>query len=342
MRKHNSTIFYKQGDAYVFRCPSILDIYSSQHYEQTVRFIQSLEQVSRLNMKKVIISFFHCTSIKAAAAVLLYAQLETLLKSSDVSIQLKTGVNFSVNRVLKTSGFDYLCKHRMSANVFDHQQDFLPIISGRGGLYRDEIVDYIKQVIYNNQLSDTEEYIFSDAIYEAIDNIGLHAYDFSDPEKLWWLKCSVFNDELYLVLYDKGKSIPATFTRGNQFFDEIDWQSPEMIEQLVQHHKAWGLQKPLDIDTIAQTSMGDEIAISFAMSDEITRIDNEDEDKHGQGSKSIKKLVSDHPNGLLWVFSRGGLLYFENEHKMPQLRRNITPIQGTIIQWNIGVKKCQI
>lgn len=333
--------FYKRGNTYIFRSPSVLDIYSPFNYESTVRFIDSLKHISRLNMVDVEISFLSCHDMKVAALVLLYAQLETQLKISNARIKLRVGINGRLDRILKVSGFYHLCEHRCSDNKFNKEKRFLPIISGSGALYRDEIVDYIKQVIYNNQLSDDEEYVFSDAIYEAIDNIGLHAYPVEDQEKLWWLKCAVFDEELYLVLYDQGKGIPASFTRGNKFFDEIDWDAPEVLKSLEEHHKSWALKKPLDIKKISETQMSDEISISFAMSDDITRIDDSNEDKHGQGSKSIKKLVSDHQGGLLWIFSSNGLFRFENQNKMPLLRHHKSPILGTIIQWNIGVKKCR-
>ena len=81
------------------------------------------------------------------------------------------------------------------------------------------------------------------------------------------------------------------------------------------------------------------MAIFFAMADDITRMTGDDELKHGQGSKSIKRLVSSHENGILWIFSNRGLYRYKNDDSPPWLKDYKQSINGTLIQWNIKVYK---
>ncbi|QQB09117.1 hypothetical protein I6H44_07570 [Aggregatibacter segnis] len=74
------------------------------------------------------------------------------------------------------------------------------------------------------------------------------------------------------------------------------------------------------------------------MSDDITRMTGNDKYKHGQGSKSIKKLVSDNKNGKLWVYSNRGLLFYQDDRTLPELYNMRNSIEGTLVQWNIRIK----
>lgn len=321
----------------IFKCPEYLDIYNTENYEKTLQFINSLERVIKESLPEITISFMRTKDVKAAALVLLYAKLEVLIKCCDVKIHLLCGINPRLSQRLKEEGFFNLCKLKNSSNNFSGPQ--LPIISGKSGEFRDKIVDFIKEQIYQNQFDDNLEYVYGDAIQEAINNVSLHAYtDQKDNEKHWWLNCSLIDDELYLVLYDQGRGIPVTFTKGNKAFDEVDWDDPDLQNEVKKLITKWGLELPLiSKETVENTKNSDSSSIFFAMSDDITRMIGSDELKHGQGSKSIKKLVSSHEKGILWIFSNKGLYRYENDDKAPFLKDYINSIQGTLIQWNIKV-----
>lgn len=323
----------------IFKCPEYLDIYNSRNYEKTLQFINSLDRVAKEALSEITISFMRTKDAKAAALVLLYAKLETLIKCSDVKIHLLCGVNPRLSLLLKENGFFYLCRYRSSSNNFSTSQ--LPIISGKSGEFRDQIVDFIKEQIYKNQFDDNLEYVYGDAIQEAINNVSLHAYaEQNDINKHWWLNCSLIDDELYLVLYDQGKGIPVTFTKGNKAFDQVDWNDLELQSEVKRFITKWGIELPIiSQETIDNTKESDCSSIFFAMSDDITRMTGSDELKHGQGSKSIKKLVSSHEKGILWIFSNRGLYRYENDGVAPFLKDYKNSIQGTLIQWNIKVFK---
>ncbi|KNE85439.1 hypothetical protein [Aggregatibacter aphrophilus] len=323
----------------IFRCPRIFTIYNNEYRNESLAFINSLDLIIKNNLTEVTISFFSCIDIKAAAMVLLYSKLETILASSHVKIHFLFSPFYGdLQLLLKKSGFAYLLKHRKSKNNLERGQEGMPIISGVGGKFRDEIIDFIQYQIYKNKLTPEQEHILSDAIYEAINNVTLHAYPEHDAcHRPWWLMCDLFENELYLVLYDQGSGIPKTFCKGNKLFDSIDWESDEAKQVLTELIDKFGLSQNISIPSIEAISTSESTAIHLAMTDDITRMTGKDEEKHGQGSKSIKKLVSSHENGTLWVFSCGGLMKYLNDDTLPELVDLPIPINGTLIQWNIKV-----
>ncbi|OOF60838.1 hypothetical protein BH925_04185 [Rodentibacter pneumotropicus] len=330
-----------------FRCPKVFTIYNNEYRDESLRFIKSLDLIIKNNLTEATISFFSCIDIKAAAMVLLYSKLETILKSNNVKIHflfspfhngLLSPFYINLPLLLKKSGFAYLLKYRTSKNSFDREQEGMPIISSVGGQFRDEIIDFIQYQIYKNKLTPEQEHILSDAIYEAINNVTLHAYpEHDDLHRPWWLMCDLFDNELYLVLYDQGSGIPKTFCKGNKLFDSIDWESDEAKQVLTEVIDKFGLSQNISIPSIEAVSTSESTAIHLAMTDDITRMTGKDEEKHGQGSKSIKKLVSSHEKGTLWVFSGRGAMKYFNDDTLPELVDLPIPINGTLIQWNIKV-----
>ena len=322
----------------IFRCPKVFTIYNNRYRDDSLAFIKSLELIEKNNITEVTISFFSCVEIKAAAMVLLYSKLETILKNSNVKINFLFSPFYSdVQVLLKKSGFSNLLKNRTSKNSFDREHG-MSIISSVGGTFRDEIIDFIQYQIYKNELTPEQEHILSDAIYEAINNVTLHAYPENDSlHRPWWLMCDLFDNELYLVLYDQGSGIPKTFCKGNKLFDSIDWESDEAKQILSETINKFGLSQDVSIPSIDELSKSESTAIHLAMTDDITRMTDKDEEKHGQGSKSIKKLVSSHEKGTLWIFSGGGAMKYLNDDTLPELVDLPIPINGTLIQWNIKV-----
>ncbi len=327
---------------YIFSCPEVLNIYNKEHFESSVRFINSLDKITQYGYQDVIISFVACRLLRGAAMMLLYAKLETILQKCKVNISIRKSLYPKVNEFLQKSGLVYLCKNRCSQNDITQTKGGVGILNGNTGEFRDEIIDFISNDVYQNSLTDEEEYRFSDAIQEAINNVYRHAYEKDAPadERPWWWMCTVSDDELYLVLYDQGKGIPATFSRGNELFDQVDWRSDESQQVLKELTEKWGLSSDIDLPNLVDTSkaMSDSVSISFAMSDDVTRMLGDDELKHGQGSKSIRKLVSDNENGYLFICSNRGIFIYRNEDSMPELHDMTTSINGTLVQWNIRIK----
>lgn len=341
-KKNNFKDVYFVKGQYVFSCPEIFNIYDREHCESSVRFVNSLDKIIQCNYKNVIISLVGCRILRGAAVMLLYAKLETILQNSDVEISIKNSIYPNVNALIKKSGIDYLCKNRKSENDITKAKEHYPILNGNAGAFRNEIVDFISQEIYQGSLTDEEEYRFSDAIQEAINNVYRHAYSKDTPSnnRPWWWMCSVIDDQLYLLLYDKGQGIPNTFVKGNEFYDQIDWHNEESQSILQDLIKRWELPYSIPIEELEKITQSptDSLSISLAMSDDITRMNGEDELKHGQGSKSIRKLVADNDDGWLFIVSNRGMLWYRDEQSMIELHDMKCSINGTLVQWNIRIK----
>lgn len=341
-QKNKFKMVQKIKGGYLFSCPEILNLYNIEHVESSVRFINSLDNIIWRNYQQVIISFVGCRLIRGAAMMLLYAKLETILQKSDVEIVIQSSFNPIVNKQIEQAGLMYLCQHRCSKNDITQTHGGIAILNGTAGEFRDEIIDFIRRDIYQNTLTDEEEYRFGDAIQEAINNVYRHAYPIDTPEKSrpWWWMCAVFEDQLYLMLYDQGQGIPATFTQGNEYFDQIDWESEESQQTLQNLKERLGLPSKLNLSDIKKTSKlkTDSMLIALAMSDDITRIEGDDELKHGQGSKSIRKLVADNENGHLFICSNRGIFMYKDEQSKVNLYDMNVSINGTLVQWNIRIK----
>ena len=339
-KRYEPYVVNSKGE-HIFYVPQYLSIYNPKDYKITMRFINSLDLILEKDLKEVTIDFSFCNKLKAAATVILYARLDSILerqKNIKINIKSKIKSKYFVDKIyilLKQNGIIDLCQRKkQSKDIFN--RPILPVISGVSRQFIDDIIDFIKEQIYGNKLTGEQEHIYSDAVFEAINNVTVHAYpDISRDKCQWWLKCDVADNQLFLVLYDQGAGIPDTFKKGNDLFDNIDWQSDEVKDILKSQKELFNIDedKELELSSLENESS----IISLAMAPDLTRITGDDEKKHGQGSKSIKKLVSINDNGILWVFSNSGLYKYRDENTLPQLVDAQQSINGTLIQWNIRI-----
>ena len=331
--------------------PPILDIYGN-HSHETMTIIQWLEKYQQYSLYQTIILDFRETRyIKAAALVILFAALDRLITDFNKEIKIIHSRNIKINRTLEQSGILNLCRNRMVSNNFD--KEYLPIISSTGGKHREDIVDFLAKKIYKDMPAVLEN-IYADAIQEAINNVAAHAYlNFNEHiKKKWWLLCELIGNQLYLALYDTGIGIPASFEINMNWIDRLDITKEQVIQDLkniYQKELKWAENagKTFEdyIETIKQQKQNkqkniqlpDSHKIYLAMYADITRKEGRDELKHGQGSKSIKALVSNNDDGVLWIFSGFGRMQFRSDTETPNLTTLSSKLTGTLIQWNIQV-----
>ena len=350
---HKNTAFKNvQGElSEKLTMPQILDIYNDNSHE-TMKMIQRLEKHQHSSYKTLILDFQITHKIKAAALVILFAVIDKLITDCHKKIKLILSKDIKTNQILYKSGITYLCKNEKVLNDFTGEQ--LPIISSTGGKYRDDIVDFLGEKIYNG-MPPTLENIYADAIQEAINNVTAHAYLNLNAtiRKKWWLLCSVFDNQLYLVLYDAGIGIPSSF-EVNMDFSELDTTQERVLldlKNIYQTQYDWINDKfptfEHYIDAINSHKqknlqeippLPDSHKIYLAMHGDMTRKQGRDELKHGQGSKSIKALVSNNDTGVLWIFSGFGKMKFKSEQQTPSLTTLSNKLTGTLIQWNIQVQ----
>lgn len=125
--------------------------------------------------------------------------------------------------------------------------------------------------------------------------------------------CSVFDDSLYLAIYDQGVGIPETIHK-------TEW--------------LWGIIKKSSklMQRVSKSRDADLIELSMELGQSQTK-----QKKHGKGSKSIRALVEETPDGQLWIFSNKGLLK-ESSKSNRTLIEHHDSIGGTLVQWNIRLK----
>jgi hypothetical protein len=324
----------KVGNAIVVHAPERISIYSfddsrSNAYLDTMGFIDEICKF--VGVTNVILDFTQTKSIKAAAMVVLYSHVQQNL----VPDRYKTTVGWSrtspqVNSMLRRSGVVRLISSGRTFSDFSNLKS-LPVVSGVGGSNLDEIIDFIQERIYDNKMDPDTEYKFGDAVSETINNVGLHAYpNLTSDEKEWWLTCDLIGDQLYLAIYDNGVGIPNTVVKKKWFLASLKSSYPEKYKEIV---KTLG-DTAKDYMLYAFKRLKDAELIYISMIGDVT---GTKKSKHGQGSKSIKALVSDTKDGKLWVYSNKGLYKFEPGDKTPQVYRLPTKMNGTLIQWNIQI-----
>ncbi len=328
--------------------PEVLDIYGTNDVEHSLNFIHRLQNYQENEISNITINFRQNRILKAAALVIIFSIAERLIIDYKKSITLILPSNREAPGVIKTlrrSGLIELCQNKVSKNQFDKK--YLPIVSSNGGRFREEIIDFIVKKIYKD-MPPALENIYADAIQEAINNVTAHAYLGKNDHiiKRWWLLCEVIGDQLFLVIYDAGIGIPKSL-EIHLTQKDLDFTQPESIAELQKHYNEYPelnqhytsfeqMFSVLQNATLPKV-FPDEWKIYLAMIGNFTRKTGKDELKHGQGSKSIKALVSTNDNGVLWIFSGLGRVKFIDDALTPKLVCLPKHLTGTLIQWNIKV-----
>lgn len=341
----------------IIAAPEHLNCYDTKTYNTSIHFFNQITSiVNSQKTKRIVLDFSDTVTLKAIDIVVLFSIIEMSINTNKIKFSIRfSKTNSARGRIrdaLIRGGLIHLCKFNSVNNTFD--EPYLPVISGKGGNYREEIIDFLMKEIYKCKMEPQLELTYSSAIHEAINNVRAHAYkDFDEPK--WWLKCSYIPDEgeLYLVIYDQGVGIPNTFP--NEEHKEQMRQNftvdQSLIDEILDHFQTQGhiidTQKLVenlsnnDKSNEKLEELPDELKIFLAMSGGLSgRATEAKQRKHGQGSISIRNLVKNNENGVLWIYSNNGLVKFYGD-KMgtrPESRKLDLPIRGTIIQWNIKVE----
>ncbi|GIU15637.1 hypothetical protein TUM4261_32950 [Shewanella sp. c952] len=318
------------GDYTPIRAPQSVSIYATNK-QNTERFSQTIDFINEItkNLAKapILIDFSETKHITAAAMVTLYASVDSQMDQKAYDIRIRwSRVSYGVNKMLKRSGFYSLVRKKKVAEVNNFTSlQHLPVMSGIGNEYVDDIIDHIASK-YRGELDFETEHLYGDAVTETVNNVGRHAYpNNTSTERKWWILCEVILNQLYLAIYDIGIGIPNTVVKHKWYPRTVQKMYPkqynEALNTPVNESKFIPLLRLPDHDLINLSMLGDVSA---------TRLD-----KHGQGSKSIKALVNETEEGKLWIFSSKGLLIYESNSKPVNLVALPKTIPGTLIQWNI-------
>ncbi|EGR2712714.1 hypothetical protein J7X65_001632 [Vibrio parahaemolyticus] len=311
-------------------------------YENTINFLNNFRRIE--GQQKVIIDFSKTEHLTAPIVLMLYSILDLLPEGKKPKIQIIfSKTEHRVNSLLNASGFTSLCKGNRVKPDFSGEKP-LSVVSGVGGKFRDEIVDFIQSRAYKNAMDAETEFVFGDAVQETINNVRLHAYpEMEDSDKKWWLLCEVIGQQLFLTIYDQGIGIPKTVTDREWFLQSFEQEYPNEYREILDDVTRMGMKEGIlsSLKFYQVKKWTDPQLVYLSMLGDISGTKQR---KHGQGSKSIKALVKETKQGKLWVYSNRGLYFLEdklgvsdedNKGEAIQLPK---PLKGTLVQWNINIK----
>jgi hypothetical protein len=313
----------------VISSPDIFCIYdinvkdeAENRYVETVKFFSRIEG-SKIDVINVL-DFSDLRFISAAAILALYANISEKIKINHRFKLIKSVTDFAsdVNSVLTFSGLIDLVNGR-ERKVRYNSAAPIPISEGVGKDKFDQIIDHLLLVIYKDKDSiDESEHVLSDAISETLINVSRHAYPgVENTNKKWWLLYSIISGKLYIVIYDLGVGMPRTIIANKEVRAKVLHESKNK-------------------------ALTDAQLIHLAMTGDFT---GTNDNKHGQGSKSMKALIDEAAEGKLLVYSEKGYYQYKKstENDKPDSERGVNDSQGifnldpsfngTLIQWEIKV-----
>ncbi|CAH8242310.1 hypothetical protein HGG78_01965 [Vibrio aestuarianus] len=343
-----NTLFNKP----ILPIPEYLDLSIEGFSQELVVFFALLENLL-MEHNHIYLSFKETKKVRLPMFLMIVA-LQDKYKAK-ISIIWATNDHKTVNRsIIEAGSFDSAAIRR--ATLADSNDRRIPVISGSNAEFvdfPDILVDAIRDKYYGGDIPSEVEEKISQAITETLENVGRHAYpeENKDINKKWWLICSVgqsdyhSNDKyMYLAIYDAGRGIPSSFPDSPVFQNRVRKHYPNEYNQLI-HGNSTGTGKRNAIVGLARTMksyvtpframIGDSGLIFASMMQDLTRLDDED---HGQGSKSIKDVITEDTDSKLLVFSNKGCYQYNKGHSEEHTRvEHSHELPGTMLQWSINL-----
>ncbi|MBS7827427.1 hypothetical protein J7624_09755 [Wohlfahrtiimonas chitiniclastica] len=305
--------------------PKILDLFNEENYKTFILFITKIRD--HINHgERVIIDFRDTEILKACAVTVLYASIDfmqRLTKDNNVIIITKCK-SASANYWFRMCGLWRLTGYHIDLTGVNNNLEIVSAVAGTTVGNNDsdqarskikDVLTYIKNTIYDGQISQDEGMKLYAALTESISNVGLHAYSFeekysefiADVGKRWWILAHKIDEQLFLMVYDMGEGIPLTLVRRDMF---------TVIQQI--------FNPKTDSDKISAAVRYGETRMKSI--------------KHGKGLTDMKKYVIDNPKGALHIFSGMGRYSYKSETKN-EVKVNLPySIGGTLIQWNVSLR----
>lgn len=335
----------------ILKVPVVFDFAKTNFDNQSSQFLSTLEFLLTQH-SHIYLSFKDTTSIRLPMFLCIYA----IQDKYNAKISIMWSKSKHVNEMIKDSGSFSSISNRKSA-LFDDDITRIPVISGSNQEYEDlsdDLVDAISQKYYGGEIPKDIEAKIGPAIVETLENVGRHAYpqESLDANKKCWLICSlghngnIDEEYMYLAIYDTGRGIPHSFEDSQVFQKRVKKHYPEEFKTLIKGDD-FDTNKTTVITSFVKSMksyisplrevIGDSGLIHASMMNDITSINDE---SHGQGSKSIKDVVTNDPDSKLIIMSSKGCYQFnkgsEKEHTKFELENEIS---GTLLQWSIKLNE---
>ena len=302
------------------RLPDNLSL--TENYDKVVGIISKLR--ARIGKKKYI-NFNAIRQVDTAAVLMLAAELEINKIQSKTSKMTAHDSDWDpkVRTLLGQMGFLKLLSadsEMPTRTEPSKDQIFIKFRSGHKliGETTKQMVDDLEESFTAGNLAPELRLHIYVGIFEAITNTRQHAYGNNNDDlglKRWWISASVNtqNNEIKVVCYDRGKTIPKTIqdSKGGS----------KIINSLLQNVISGTPDDKILLTTIEQ------------------HISSTKEDYRGQGFSELLRLIDENNQGTLRIYSRKGMVKFsrpiksgENSTFSRELPRKM---HGTLVEWSI-------
>lgn len=141
-------------------------------------------------------------------------------------------------------------------------------------------------------------------VTEAMINVGHHAYQ-DNNRGPWWIFATISNGSVFVALYDRGESVPATLLAKPRVMDFLTG-------------RMWALGR------------GDSHLITAAVGGR-TRTELP---YRGKGLPEMLEFTKNYAQSELGIYSRNGFFRYSEQESSGKLR---TPIKGTLVIWRLNV-----
>ena len=294
----------------------------ADNYKQVVNTINKLR--SRTGTERYI-NFNVLRQVDTAAALMLAAELEVskIKAGAQKMTAHDSDWNPKVRTLLEQMGFLELLS--ADSEIPSHtepskNQIFIKFRSGHKLIGDDtmQMLESLQKHIAPHELEAELLLHLYVGIFEAITNTRHHAYKkkkLDEELKRWWISASVNTetDEIKIVCYDRGATIPKTIQASKEKSDAILSFLRNMIERVPDSEIILAAMKQ------KRTS---------------TKLKN-----RGKGLSELLRLIDTNNQGSLKIYSGEGVVEFHRptqNRENPDISRKLPlKMKGTLVEWSI-------
>lgn len=322
--------------------PAKLDIYSGKNHKLFIGFLEKL-RFSVRNNKKTFISFRNSTRITAAAALLLVAETDRLVKAfphTTIKCSFPPASNEGlykntyniVESALNQIGFFELINQECNRTAKYKSVEMWHQLSGDTA--DGSLAQSLLNSLPSNISKQAKKKLYRGAI-EAIANSVEHAYPSvrqdgtNVQDSRWWMLVGLDETRLSVIICDLGVGIPETLPKKH----------PESLLNLIR-----------STFSIFDNSDSELIRASTHIKSTRTQLDN-----RGKGGKDFRSIARNFPGATLIVRSNKGAFFLTGEKASPlkkvssrhfvdgtnnreSTQNHSLSIRGTITEWIVPLE----
>ena len=313
-KKRNKLRLSRYVPALRYHAPYIVTIDAPSHRTSLLLFLEQIRNHFKNHQNRtLLLDFTNTKQFVAGGTLLLYAELNRLIKYSSNTVKLRCTepTNDRASQVLKQIGIYRICSNH--SNVKPSSNDVVHWQVVQGQLVDNSLCAPTIEGYQDRLAADMIDELLG-GLGEAMTNAIHHAYDGIRPDGLnynegtdWWMFSQAKDGYLSVAFCDLGIGIPTS----------LPLKRPTIFEKLVLRHPT-----PTDADCIREAIVEGRTS---------TRLDG-----RGYGLGNIVDVVENIPGGVVVVYSNRGRYDSRDDSVHPYNYQD--SILGTIIGWKVPMK----